>query len=124
MQKISHILAFSLLIGLTGCAHQDKGTVRSDAGNTEALPTPANQPSSQTTSTSASTPAPASSASAPARAATETAPTATVDYTVQSGDSLWKIAHNHHTTVHKLKTLNNLSDDKLKPGMVLKVPQS
>lgn len=41
-------------------------------------------------------------------------------YTVRSGDSLWKIARQHDTTVANLTRLNNLSArSKLKPGQKL-----
>lgn len=40
-------------------------------------------------------------------------------YTVVKGDNLWTIARKYGTTVDKIKTLNNMTSDKLKPGMVL-----
>jgi LysM repeat protein len=43
-------------------------------------------------------------------------------YTVVSGDSLWKIARNHGTTVEKLKTANNLTGEMIHPGQVLVLP--
>lgn len=42
-------------------------------------------------------------------------------YTVVSGDNLWSIAKKYGTTVDKIKKLNNMTDDKLKPGMILKI---
>lgn len=41
-------------------------------------------------------------------------------YTVVAGDNLWSIAQRYGTTVAKIKALNNMTDDKLKPGMILK----
>ena len=43
-------------------------------------------------------------------------------YTVRSGDSLWSISQKFGTTVEKLKKLNNLQENELKPGMTLKIP--
>lgn len=43
-------------------------------------------------------------------------------YTVQPGDSLWKIAMNHNTTVSALKTANGLSSNTIFPGQTFKVP--
>lgn len=42
-------------------------------------------------------------------------------YVVQPGDSLWKIARRHGTTVQKIKTRNNLRSDFLKTGQKLRV---
>lgn len=43
-------------------------------------------------------------------------------YTVQEGDSLWKIAQKHHVDVAALRALNKLENDSLRPGRVLKIP--
>jgi len=54
---------------------------------------------------------------------TATAPTGSViSYTVQAGDSLWKIANTHRTTVVKIRAANNLTNDTIRPGQVLQVP--
>ncbi len=45
-------------------------------------------------------------------------------YTVKSGDSLWSIANKYGTTVANLKSLNNLTNDNLQVGQVLRVPSS
>lgn len=43
-------------------------------------------------------------------------------YIVKNGDSLYKIAENYKTTVNTLKTLNNLTNNNLYVGQVLKLP--
>ena len=42
-------------------------------------------------------------------------------YTVQEGDSLWKIARKCRTTVDALKESNHLESDRLRPNMILKL---
>jgi membrane-bound lytic murein transglycosylase D len=42
-------------------------------------------------------------------------------YTVKKGDSLSKIARENNTTLDKLRQLNNLSNDNMHPGQVVKV---
>jgi LysM repeat protein len=43
-------------------------------------------------------------------------------YTVVKGDTLWDLSHKFHTSIAKLKKLNNLKKNNLKPGQVLKIP--
>ena len=43
-------------------------------------------------------------------------------YTVASGDSLWKIAHQNKTTIKAIKEANNLQTDSLRPGQQLTIP--
>jgi LysM repeat protein len=45
-------------------------------------------------------------------------------YTVKSGDTLSKIAKDHHTSVPELQKLNSLSTTQIKVGQKLKVPPS
>jgi len=44
-------------------------------------------------------------------------------YVVRRGDSLWKIARQHGTTTHAIRSLNGLRSSRLRVGQVLKVPK-
>lgn len=48
----------------------------------------------------------------------------TIEYTVQAGDSLWKIAQRYGTTVEAIQNLNGLTGDLIDVGQVLKIPSS
>ena len=43
-------------------------------------------------------------------------------YKVQNGDSLWKIAREHNTSVQSLREINNLRSDTLRVGQTLTMP--
>ncbi|MBB5172540.1 NlpC/P60 family protein [Texcoconibacillus texcoconensis] len=43
-------------------------------------------------------------------------------YRVQKHDTLWRISQIHHTTVDKLKEVNNLSSNLIRTGELLKLP--
>ena len=50
-------------------------------------------------------------------------PLAKNEYVVQKGDTLWDIAQKHKgVSVWKIKVLNNLESDNLKPGTKLILP--
>jgi len=47
------------------------------------------------------------------------------EYTVQKGDTLWDIARKHNgLSVWKIKALNNMENDNLKPGTTILLPTS
>ena len=50
--------------------------------------------------------------------------TGTIQYIVQSGDTLWAIARRYGTTVDAIKNLNGLASDRLNIGQVLNIPVS
>ena len=53
-----------------------------------------------------------------------TSPNEYLNYTVKSGDSLYKIANSYDTTVNTLIEINNLNSNILQIGQVLKIPVS
>ncbi|MBR5624513.1 LysM peptidoglycan-binding domain-containing protein [bacterium] len=53
---------------------------------------------------------------------TQSAPTGVQSYTVQAGDSYWKLARRFNSSVEELMSMNNASSDKLQIGQVIKVP--
>ena len=47
-----------------------------------------------------------------------------VEYTVQSGDTLWQLSRRFNTTVDAIKSLNGLTSDLLNIGQVLLIPDN
>lgn len=45
-----------------------------------------------------------------------------ITYTIQSGDSLWKIGKKFQVDIQALKEINRLKTDALKPGDTLQIP--
>jgi len=45
-------------------------------------------------------------------------------YRVQRGDTLWRIAHRHGVSVDKIKAVNAMGSDRIRPGQVLDIPAS
>jgi LysM repeat protein len=45
-----------------------------------------------------------------------------ISYLVKKGDTLYSIAKKYKTTVNKLKKINNLSNNTIFPGQILKIP--
>ena len=60
----------------------------------------------------------------PSETAQSSAPaaTGTQNYTVQAGDSYWKLARRFNSSVEELMSLNGTSSDKLRIGQVIVVP--
>lgn len=117
MKSFSTLALIGLTTLLIGCSSsEDKKTTAS--GND--LPVPANAPAA--TQPVETLPTASAPAAVTQTTTTTTTNVATVDYTVVTGDSLWKIARDHRTSVAKIKALNGMSNDKLMPGQVIKVP--
>ncbi|WP_343843429.1 LysM peptidoglycan-binding domain-containing protein [Bowmanella denitrificans] len=55
----------------------------------------------------------------PAGSSSQTLATNELQYQVQSGDSLWKIARRHGVKTNQLKRWNNLDTDHIAPGKIL-----
>ncbi len=119
MKSFSTLALIGLTTLLIGCSSSDADKKTTASGND--LPVPANAPAA----TQPVETLPTASAPAANSAVTQTTTTTTVmaiDYTVVTGDSLWKIARDHRTSVAKIKALNGMTNDKLMPGQVIKVP--
>ncbi len=43
---------------------------------------------------------------------------------VMRGDTLWRIAQRHRTTIERVKRENNLRSSRIYPGQILQVPAS
>jgi flagellum-specific peptidoglycan hydrolase FlgJ/LysM repeat protein len=109
-------------------------TTSSYPSTTSSYPsTTSSYPSTTTTTYPSTRPAtrPATTTAPPSRPATTvkpqptkpTQPSAAVGefYVVQQGETLWAISRKLSTTVDKLKALNNLTDNIIKPGQQLRV---
>ena len=46
-----------------------------------------------------------------------------IDYVVKKGDSLWGISRAHQTSIAAIKAANGMTDDLIKSGQTIKVPQ-
>jgi LysM repeat protein len=135
-----HVVAFFLMFVNPGCrsTSQDSAPIASDTtpAGTAAAPSasnPAAAPADSASAVSVSIPSSAvvryspTRPGTPAAAALESAPPADVTpattYAVASGDSLWKIAKKHGTTVAELERANKLtSNSRLSVGQKLIIP--
>ncbi len=45
-----------------------------------------------------------------------------VHYQVRRGDTLWRIAHSHGTSVAEIKAANEIRTNRIQPGQVLEIP--
>jgi 5'-nucleotidase/UDP-sugar diphosphatase len=123
-RSLLSLLAFSFSFPVTALKADDATTApAANAAPIAAAPSegsaPSSTPSAATPNPSA-TPSVAPDSTTPAAPAAETPRPAT--YTVVSGDTLWDISRKFDTSIRKLKKLNNLKKNNLKPGQVLKIP--
>jgi LysM repeat protein len=82
------------------------------------LTIPASKTATPTVATATVAPIATDAAAAP----TVAADVSGANYTVKSGDSLWKVARQQNVTVAAIKQANNLSSDSLKVGQKLRIP--
>lgn len=83
--------------------------------STEKIVTSSSAEASATISSVVQPPSETAQSSAPAA-------TGTQNYTVQAGDSYWKLARRFNSSVEELMSLNGTSSDKLRIGQVIVVP--
>ncbi|MEM9398964.1 MAG: LysM peptidoglycan-binding domain-containing protein [Verrucomicrobiota bacterium] len=105
LSKITLLLALAAVISLTSC-NSTSNSYSSDI----------NDPA-VTGYEVYDTNAPASTVSTPA------ATGKTYEYTIQPGDSLWKLARDHNTTIAYIMQLNNLQDDMIRVEDKLMLPE-
>jgi LysM repeat protein len=107
--------------------------LRADASSDAAMP--ATSPSANAVPPSETAPAVSPTEISPAPTPTPTPAGSPTDattttaanpetYTVVSGDTLWALSHKFNTSIKKLKKLNHLTKNNLKPGQVLKIPSN
>jgi LysM repeat protein len=94
--------------------------IRADDATTNAMPAPSAQPPLAQPAIVAPSPTASGDTTNMAPTPTETANPST--YTVVTGDTLWGISHKFNTSIKKIKKLNGLKKNNLKPGQVLKIP--
>ena len=97
-------------------------------GQTLVIPGATSSPVTTTTTTvvPANTTASISSVVTPISEGVPSAPASTSSvgtYTVQAGDSYWKLARQFNTSVEALMSLNNTTSDRLRIGQIIRVPQ-
>lgn len=99
----------AILVFWTGCAaRQQQGAAIGDGGTNLAY-----MAEGTPTVTSTGDAAPGQAPATMPSAAQRTVPQESFQYTVQPGDSLWKIANKHGTSVSLLQKMNNMPPDKI-----------
>lgn len=136
MMGLMALLIMALLVSLAGCNLPKRSA---SSGLPTTAPTIAVSPvavsaSPTTISTVEETPTPGEEVPSPTVAVQEATPTSpppptdtpspgTIEYTIQSGDTLYSIAQRYNITVDELKAANNITDaESLTVGQVLVIP--
>ncbi|SDU07226.1 LysM repeat-containing protein [Verrucomicrobium sp. GAS474] len=124
--SLSLVMAFGIALGLTGLprnAGAEEVRIYRPLGDEAAIPLPAPTPAPAPASEAAAPkalPVVATAKAVPAAVPAPAAPAKT--YTVQKGDTLWKISRKCNVTVEALKKANHLPSDQIAVGTALTVP--
>jgi LysM repeat protein len=120
---LSRLAVLCLMSGLVGCAGSGGSTHQT---NSAPPPVPqSSDPNARPTIYDANTGGAYTlpkEESLPVIPQTDTTTDTMIAYTVQPGDSLWKIANTQRSSVAKIRAANNLTGDVIRPGQVLQVP--
>lgn len=114
IRQFLFLLSLTASLAFIGCASDDGGgSTTGDNFNTVDTSNPSDMPTEAMVDTSVNS---------YNETSTDTSGLATRTYTVQSGDSLWKIAKENNTSAGTIKALNNLTSNTIQVGQTLKLP--
>lgn len=132
---VAAVVALLVILLIEGCMSEHANTSSTETpavtgqqpdSTPVAAPKPAVAPSvphgfvsPKVTPTLTSTPAPSATSVTPVAV-----PSSGQVYVIKSGDTLGRIARQHHTTVKALKAVNNLDTDSIAVGATLKLPSA
>ena len=122
----TQLLFFCLLLlavfSLTGCTRErPTPTATPTTETTSGSEQGGAEPVVETVGTVAASPSPTQEATTPTPEPTATRPV--IQYTVRSGDTINSIASSFGISVQQLRELNNLLDDNIMAGQILRIPE-